>query len=1004
MRRALLLLVVVGLAALLAWWALSGDELDPRAGGGGAVGTAADASGEAARDPAKRARAKSGEDAAADPDAHLPPFLRTWKEVGQDRPQDPSLAAVSGRVLTGSGEAPPMAVVEAVVAGRPTARLRLLGASEFVLRNVPPGTGIGLNVRAEGFAPGGVDELSLQPGVTTKVGTVYLGLAIDPDVANRLVVTVTSEGKPVAGAQITATTMFYGALVSLGGLEKQPGGTILRETTGEDGVATFTKLPPAQYDVFVEAEGLTFDVEQRQTVQRTSDLAVAFDLKPGLTISGRATKPDGTAVEGARVILMRWGSFTSIPPVDTDAEGCFTAKGLTSGSHMLVVAKDEYGAKQIMNVAAGAKDVEVVIEPGQEMAVRALDAATGAPVKVFTVRPFQKTPFAYLFAPALEARTEDGVFRTKLAMAGDWGAEVSAPGYSVASVATVPLAPPAPLDVKLQQAGLVRGRVVSKGTGKPIAGAQVFVKRGGFPPSRMKDQQAATDAAGLFTLDHLAQTPLAIWISHVDHDEASFEGVTPVVRAADGTLPEPRDFQLGSGGRVEGVVRGPGGAPQAGETIQLFVGFDFMSARAATTDAQGKYEFVNVPPGSKYTVSVGTFNPQRGGRSKSDVAVTEGVTTTIDFGTDTGGQRLAGRVTRDVKPAADVTISLVSDDGGQFSGRERTKADGTFAFEHVPAGRYVLRASGGGSRTTSVVVKEAEAPAEVVLALATASIAGRVVDAATGEGLAGVWMDCEQIVERSGSSLSDLVRANRGNFVTEADAAFTFRGLEDGTYQVRTTRDGYGTEILEGIVIANGASKEGLTIRLGPGCTVTGTVRDTAGLPVEGAALQVRDARGRRVFSVSFASSNGDGTFSQAMLAPGEYELTFEKDGFAPATQKVTLSSGAPGKCDFLLRKGARIEVVVRDSLGEPVKDAVVSLLDAAGKVVTRGITLANIFSLDRNRTDAAGKVLLSGLEPGTYRVVVLPPGGAPRAEQPDVVAVEGTQTPVEISVGAAAK
>jgi hypothetical protein len=66
---------------------------------------------------------------------------------------------------------------------------------------------------------------------------------------------------------------------------------------------------------------------------------------------------------------------------------------------------------------------------------------------------------------------------------------------------------------------------------------------------------------------------------------------------------------------------------------------------------------------------------------------------------------------------------------------------------------------------------------------------------------------------------------------------------------------------------------------------------------------------------------------------------------------------------------------------------------------VTRGVTLANIFSLDRNRTDASGRVRVSGVAAGTYKVVVA--AGERRAERAGVEVLEAGVTPVEVTLPA---
>ena len=71
--------------------------------------------------------------------------------------------------------------------------------------------------------------------------------------------------------------------------------------------------------------------------------------------------------------------------------------------------------------------------------------------------------------------------------------------------------------------------------------ADVFVKKGGFPPSKVKDLTTITDKNGDFTLGRLPPRTLSLWISHVDHTESLFEGIdTPPCGHCDVCQPKLR--------------------------------------------------------------------------------------------------------------------------------------------------------------------------------------------------------------------------------------------------------------------------------------------------------------------------------------------------------------------------------------------------------------------------------------------------------------------------------
>ena len=446
MRRALAIVAVLFLV-LVGWFVFSArnDAVD-EASGPGRGDAAADAALDPVRAAVKTPRKRSPEEVREE---EVSAFLALWPESGQDKPQDPLLGALKGKVLRSQNEPAGEGVVESSLRGEVTARVKLKSGGEFLLKNVPPGKAIGLAARAPNFAPGGLDKLAISPGETLDVGAVYLGAAMDPDTTDRVEVRVVNAvGEPIAGANVTATSTMYGALVALGPMEKQPGGTVVRAATDVKGIAVFEKLPPQSYDVFAEAEGFTFEVEQRYLVQKDTQAVITLRMEPGQSIDGQVLDAAGKPVAKAKVGGLRWGNFTMNPSTTTDDEGKFALTGLSGGNYMLFAIHVDVGQKDMQNVAAGTKDLVITLDAGSEMALKVTDAATGAPVKSFAVRPFRLQPFAYLYSPHVDVTTEDGVWRQRMAPQS-WGVEVSAKGYAQKTLPSVPVPTKEPVEVKL---------------------------------------------------------------------------------------------------------------------------------------------------------------------------------------------------------------------------------------------------------------------------------------------------------------------------------------------------------------------------------------------------------------------------------------------------------------------------------------------------------------------------------------------------------------------------
>jgi hypothetical protein len=984
--RSLLVVVAVLALAALAWLLFfqgDGPSSDP---------SAARSAEEAAAETAEAAKARKRSQVVQPRAESVSEFLAEWPQIGQDREQDPKLGAITGRVLAAVDRPVREAVVESSQRGTATARVRTKSDGSFHLKNVPPGTGIALTARAEGYAPGGFDRLMLDAGETLDVGLVYLGGALDPTATNHVDVIVTKTGtsEPVAGALVTATSTLAGALVALGNWEKQPGGTVVRVTTDAAGKAVFDKLPPNFYDFLCEAEGLTFVARQRVIVQRDTRTKIDFDLGPALTIEGKVLDEAGKPIEGARVGAFRFANFTMHPAAATDQEGAFTIGGLASGGYMLFAVKEGHGEKNLQNVEAGKKGLEIVLPLGSAMAIRVVDAATSKPLTEFAVRPFRNQPFAYVYSPRVDVRAEDGVWRQTLDK-GSWGVEVSAKGYAMKALSTVPLEAKEPVEVKLEGAGVVHGRVVGKDGGRPVIGARVFVKRGGMPPSPVKDQQSSTDKEGVFVLDNLSRVATKLTIVHVDHTEASFDA-EPAPRGEGGALPPAVEFALSDGGRVIGHVYGPGRTPLGGQTVTLMKGFDFSAMRSTQTGEDGAYDLRNVPP-DKYTLSLGGTAMGGGRGQRTEVDVTDGGTVTFDFGADAGGQRVRARLLRGEEPVSGLNVTL---SGGDVSMRGASDAQGAVVFEGVKPGKYTLAPTFLASSAEAEVVVTAETPpAEVVMQLPVlGSIEIKVVDDATGKPLNGAWTNYELTADADGTPPSE-VKGGPGGRPTADDGIAVFRNLEAGRYRIRVWRDPYGSEMLDDVALAAGETKAGIEIRLGDAGVISGKVLNSAGKPIDGAAVQIRDSAGRVVFLVSIMNTSADGTFTQAQVKPGSYDVAIEKDGYAPATRHVEVALGKDTKIDFTLLKGGWIDLTVRTADGAAVANANVTLFDSAGRRVEKGLTMSNILSSTQTKTDGNGQVTVPGIAPGSYVVKVRREDGTEAQKPVDVV--EGASAALEI-------
>ncbi|AVS64735.1 hypothetical protein C8245_02640 [Paracidovorax avenae] len=176
----------------------------------------------------------------------------------------------------------------------------------------------------------------------------------------------------------------------------------------------------------------------------------------------------------------------------------------------------------------------------------------------------------------------------------------------------------------------------------------------------------------------------------------------------------------------------------------------------------------------------------------------------------------------------------------------------------------------GDAFLTAVALRAlaAEPPATPV----AAALAGRVVDAASGQPLAGA------TVELSGAAAQAATSGAQG--------AFRFSGLAAGRYELRVTLAGYAA-LVRPAELATGQQLDlGLLALAGTSTTgaIRGQVLDASGTPV-GDALVALDAG-------AGARTDTQGRYRIDGVAPGPVGLTASRDGFRAVQASGTLAAG----------------------------------------------------------------------------------------------------------------
>jgi protocatechuate 3,4-dioxygenase beta subunit len=548
----------------------------------------------------------------------------------------------------------------------------------------------------------------------------------------------------------------------------------------------------------------------------------------------------------------------------------------------------------------------------------------------------------------------------------------------------------------------IRGRVLVDG--KPASGVAVAV---------LPFEDAFAAARREARREDLP-TPLAS--ATTGKDGAFVVGVPGAAGAAvrlsfSGSPAAPRvlDRLFESGGEDAGDIRLPralalagrvvdlGGGPVVGATVTLWPGEgrraqDVTPAaavpQAVTTKADGSFRFeAAAEEGNRLRVEAPAFATQERQPIRAG-ALARPVTLAL-------GQVLRGTVTladrRSTVPGALV----------RFEGRTQTtrwvetRATGTFLLDGAPREAGSLVADGGDRGRASVVLATG-ASEPVTIALApTATLTGRVVDAADGRPLAGVRV---------------VARAPGGEFLARsgADGRYSMRGLSPQAYRVSAEDDRFVAWSRTVTVAAGQAETQ--DVPLVRGATLAGRVVDEEGRPIEGATIQVSRG-GENVFRAFMRNVEGegaartgrDGSFRAPRLAPGENQrLDVRHDEYEErSVGGLSLSPGGTRSgVSVVLRRGLAVRGVVKDEEGRPLSGVEVNLSSSRNVRAGRGgvqMSFSGPGSQLRRETGADGRFEFRGLKAGDYTVSARRPGSSRATVDPVNVVEARVAEPLEL-------
>ncbi len=553
------------------------------------------------------------------------------------------------------------------------------------------------------------------------------------------------------------------------------------------------------------------------------------------------------------------------------------------------------------------------------------------------------------------------------------------------------------------------GSVTDVSTGGPLGNVQVEL----YGADATSVATATTTWAGQYRVEGLAagtyyaRTSNSLGYADEAYGDVLCLSCSPTsgqpITVSLGQTTEGIDFALAVGGTISGTITDAGSGVGLGGMWAYIYASDGTMLTSALTATGGRYAAQGLPSGTYY---VGTANTLGYIEEMYDdvrcvgctvtsgqaVQVTMGATRSgVDFALTRGGA-IAGAVT-DAATGAGVNGVWVTaySASGVWLKNSQTAVAGAYTLGGLPTGTYYVSTWNSQGYvdeayddvTCIQCVATIGKPIAVTLGQTTtgvnialskgAAFAGRVTDAVTGVGLAGVSL---YVYRADGSWLVSNQTSSTGNY--------TVSGILPGSYFVKTQNTlGYIDQLYDGVTcigcsvtagklltVTLGQTVTGVTFALRKGAGITGRVTDAGtGTGLAGVFVTLYGSDGNWLSQVQTMTA---GTYAFGGLQPGSYyAMTSNTLGYinqvydnvpclgCAASAGKLIPVGAEqtvNGVNFALSKGGVVAGTVTDAAtGAPLTDVTITLYTNSGTWANSG------------QTSSTGSYTVGGLPSGAY-------------------------------------
>ncbi len=543
----------------------------------------------------------------------------------------------------------------------------------------------------------------------------------------------------------------------------------------------------------------------------------------------------------------------------------------------------------------------------------------------------------------------------------------------------------------------VSGRITSKIDGKPLAGARVWISKGG---------KSIASKDGNYRIDARRTGENRLWAA-----ADGFATALMIMTVSSGQQLTGVDIGLVPGVDISGKVVDEKGNPVKGAEVRTSMNHSGMES--VKTDVQGEYRYNGLDPSRKYTmvaehpglmsgwieVSAG----QPGKLEVPDIVLRHRVGVTV-----------SGRVVNE--PGEPVGgAEVFAGRAPYMSNRIKTKTDaeGRYTIENVIEGEsfVIVKGKGYGAEMQRVRIgRDKDIQLDFTLKPGK-GIAGKVLDA-DGKPIAGVhiavgaWYNSRPIHDTT-------IWAQ-----TDADGHFRFANLpeiKDTVLNAAVMKDGYSR--IDGIIITPGSTDMEFVMRSSG--KIAGKVVDAhTTKPIPSFTIKLAFPRldpGEDVLTHGMAASWGDGysyVSSEGKFLASEfvlgcvYRLTAMAEGYIPTTIERVATSASPKADDLVieLERERMLTGIVTDArTGALVENASVWLFNADYPMIVSPWSNVGRGGTESVRSGTDGSFAIGGGS-GENFLYADHPQYAPAVVGPIGIQAGGDLPPVAIRLGEGGK